>query len=113
VVKREEIYWGSFVHKAPDAMVLFNSGWQGVRNLDLKRSKKHEVPKWSGGHDGAHDSKDVPGLLAIIGSEDKGNHAIRANLYDLAPTILSIYGIPIPVEMDGVPLSVEEKKLIR
>ena len=110
VLKREEIYLGPLIRNAPDLMTIFNTGWQAARRLETtKKSKKeyvNETPMWSGGHDGAHDPIDVPGFLAIIGSGIKGRKAIRANLYDLAPTILSTYGIPIPVDMDGINLSI-------
>ena len=111
VEKRENIYCGSHVNEAPDLMVVFRPGWQAARSPEItaKRSDKryvNEDPRWSGGHDGTHDPMDVPGFLAMMGPEIKRTHGVKANLYDLAPTILSIYGIPIPNEMDGVPLPI-------
>jgi predicted AlkP superfamily phosphohydrolase/phosphomutase len=116
VMKREEIYWGPFTHYAPDLMALFKTGWQASRHLGIERAIGAEKgfvvksPMWSGGHDGAHDPEDVLGLLAMLGSGVEEKQDIKANLYDVAPTILSLFRIPVPLGMDGIPLSFAAKE---
>jgi len=110
VKKREDIYWGTRIHEAPDLMVFFNPGWQAARHPEIDMTKKHgeryviEKPRWSGGHDGTHDPTDVPGILAIFRPGIQGGKQIRTHLWDIAPTILSLMNIPIPKDMDGKPL---------
>ena len=42
------------------------------------------------------------GILIAVGDEIKsGYKVIDANIMDIAPTILHIFGIPIPKDMDG------------
>jgi len=110
VKKREEIYRGSHLNEAPDLLAIFNVGWQAVRRPEImqKRDSKsyiNEDPMWSGGHDGAHDPADVPGVLGLLGPGVQGEKSIMANLCDMAPTILDLMGISIPNDMDGISLA--------
>ncbi|GAF87265.1 unnamed protein product, partial [marine sediment metagenome] len=108
VKKREQIYWGPYVGGAPDLVVFFNSGWQAARRPEIEGHRKpskryvNDTPRWSGGHDGTHDPTDVPGILGFFGPNivDRGE-PLRAHLCDLAPTILNIMRLPLPVNMDG------------
>ena len=44
----------------------------------------------------------LQGIFAILGPDIKRGNRIRgARIYDLAPTILHFFGIPIPQDMDG------------
>lgn len=109
VKKREQLYWGSYLNQAPDLTTIFNIGWQAARQPEITKRNKHkryvnDNPRWSGGHDGTHDPKDVPGIIAIKGPETQGPKEITVPLWDLAPTILRLFGIPIPKDMDGKPI---------
>jgi len=111
VKKREELYWGTHLNEAPDLNIIFNIGWQATRNPEItgKNKQKRYVndnPKWSGGHDGTHDPKDVPGILAILGPGIQVGKEMRAHLWDIAPTILNIMNIPNSTDMDGKPLPI-------
>ncbi len=106
VLRREDVYWGPRVNEAPDLVAIFNVGWQAAR--DPEKELRGEAPveepaRWSGTHDGAHDPADVPGFLAISGPGVRVGE-INANLWDLAPTILRAFGVPIPPSVDGSPL---------
>ena len=106
-VATRDVYWGAYVEEAPDLIILFNSGWQASRS----KSKEYKAQKcivksqkWSGGHDGTHDPKDVPGVLALLGPGVSSGLKVKVDLYDLAPTILKALGVPVPSYMDGTPL---------
>jgi predicted AlkP superfamily phosphohydrolase/phosphomutase len=107
VKKREEIYWGAYLNEAPDLLIFFNSGWQAARILGTDVTEKFIIhnPKWSGGHDGAHDPTDVPGLFGLLGPKVRSSRKIKCNLWDIAPTILRLMNIPVPNDMDGQPIS--------
>jgi len=109
IKRREEIYWGPHLHTAPDLITIFNVGWQAARNPEFvektpSRRYVNDHPRWSGGHDGTHDPSDVPGFLAIYHPELQPRIGVRVPLWSLAPTILALMDIPIPVDMDGKPL---------
>jgi len=101
VFRREEIYSGKHVSKAPDIYV----DWQrefiisGLQNRDQSLSFKHykhiKPPIWSGGHR-------ENGILIISGSMVKKNlELINSNIIDVTPTILYLLGLPIPNDIDG------------
>jgi len=115
IAKREEIYWGNHLNEAPDLTIIFNTGWQAARRPEIveKNESKRYVndnPRWSGGHDGTHDPIDVPGILGILGPGIQGRKKIRAHLWDIAPTILNLMGVPTPNDMDGKPLPITTTK---
>jgi bisphosphoglycerate-independent phosphoglycerate mutase (AlkP superfamily) len=50
--------------------------------------------------------KDVPGILGFLGPNlDTQQPFNQAYLRDLAPTILTLLGVPIPQDMDGTELA--------
>jgi len=114
VKRREDLYWGNYLSEAPDLTIIFNVGWQATRRPEIvekdeSRRYVNDNPRWSGGHDGTHDPNDVPGILAILGPEIQGGREIQARLRDIAPSILNIMNIPIPNDMDGIPLPITKK----
>ena len=56
----------------------------------------HELPDWM---------EPPLGILGIMGPGVKKGYEIRnASVYDIAPTVLYLYGLPIGKDMDGMPL---------
>ncbi|MFQ5871933.1 MAG: alkaline phosphatase family protein, partial [Candidatus Geothermarchaeales archaeon] len=115
VKRREEVYTGPETPKAPDLLAIFNPGWQAARHPEFLPARAHgnyvnRNPRWSGGHDGTHDPRDVPGILIVNGPRVKKQRHMKANLWDLAPTILQALGQPIPPHMDGKPLPIWEEQ---
>lgn len=112
VVKREAVYWGDHLDEAPDLITVFQPGWQAARRpaIATRRSDGRYVkndPIWSGGHDGTHDPADVMGILGFLGPRvDRESLPSIVHLWDVAPTILRIQGLPVPPDMDGTPLPI-------
>jgi predicted AlkP superfamily phosphohydrolase/phosphomutase len=99
VWKREQIYHGSMVEKAPDLIIGYNSGyrasWQTVLGKFHPEIITPNMDKWAGDH--CVDYRLVPGVLL-------SNRKIKLEnpvLYDLTPTILAEFDIPPPDNMVG------------
>lgn len=94
-----KIYSGPYVHLGPDIIVGYESGYRIADEAVLgnfpKGIVRDRLDKWSADHCMAPHV--VPGVLLT-------NEAIvkkDAGLWDLAPTILSKFGISVPAEMEG------------
>ena len=98
----KNVYQGSYIEEAPDIIVGYNHGYRTSWATPLGRIPKEiledNTEKWSGDHCMA--PQVIPGILLT-------NRKIKAKspaLYDLAPTILQIFGIEKPKEMIGKPI---------
>jgi predicted AlkP superfamily phosphohydrolase/phosphomutase len=95
VYKREELYNGEFMYRAPDLVILFRDGYMGGKGLQAPLLTPHPIGKLSGHHSSE-------GIFLARGPEIKKNHRIDgAHILDLAPTILYALDVPIPRDMDG------------
>jgi len=108
VFDAKTIYSGPYVRSAPDLIIGYNDGyrisWDATLGKTTKEVFEDNIKCWSGDH--GVDPKLVPGVLF-------SNHKIKSanqQITDLAPTVLKLFGIPIPGYMDGNPLDVELKK---
>lgn len=103
VYRREELYEGPFLDKAPDLIVEpKRSEPKAVDNYVLSPALEAEVFGIDNPRSGNHDLEGIfmasgPGIRS--GLELKGAHIV-----DVAPTILHAMAIPIPEDMDGRPL---------
>ncbi len=97
VYRREEIYSGRYLHNAPDIVILPNDG------IFVASSPKSEDLWYYLEQDhGWRSVHKLHGIFLVIGPDIGEGLAIHdARIYDLAPTILHILGIPISREMDG------------
>lgn len=113
VVKREDVYWGPYVSEAADLIAIHNQQWQSARRPEIllqtsQREYFRTNPLWSGGHDGSHNPEEVPGILGFLGPDlNKERSPLKAQLWDVAPTILQYLDIPIPQSMDGRPVTLD------
>ncbi len=96
----EEIYWGKYEEQVPDIIFLkediFKVRPSLVGKLFTKIRKKEE--NYIGNHDSSRE-----GIFFAFGPDinDNGENMDKVQLYDIAPTILHMYGIPVPEDMDG------------
>ena len=97
VFRREDIYSGKYTYLAPDLIILPNEGYE-IASLGLSKKLWDFSPKeegWSAVHK-------LHGIYMVSGKDVKKGYEIKgAKIYDIAPTILHIFGIPIPNDMDG------------
>ena len=112
VYKREELYNGEYVHKAPDLFVLTDMTYQNIGTLDntlIRPSWKLEEVD-SGKFSSllmkqrtlASGNHRINGIFIIKGKNIKKDMIIEnAEIIDIAPTILYLMGEPIPSDMDG------------
>ncbi len=105
------LYDGPYAEDAPDIIVGYSAGWRaswdGVRGIAHDVIFDDNTKAWSGDH--CIDPELVPGVLIssrILGKADGS----EANIADMAPTMLNLFGIPAPRYMDGSNLDGPKKK---
>ena len=104
VHKREELYHGPFIDRAPDLIVQ----WKDYAYYSRQRFGEREEtvfqthltrPLSSIEMNGYHK---LNGMLIINGKGINAGKIIHgASILDIAPTILNILGVPVPDDMDG------------
>jgi predicted AlkP superfamily phosphohydrolase/phosphomutase len=106
VLKREEIYAGAHVEKAPDLSIDWNlrGNYSYMPRLSkiidgatpLRRLRAAErMGVTSGSH------RDL-GVVALFGDDIREHTVLTdASIVDVAPTLLYLLGLPIPTDMDG------------
>jgi predicted AlkP superfamily phosphohydrolase/phosphomutase len=103
VYKRRDIYSGPFFNDAADLQVGFQEGyrssWQTALGGAPPQLIEPNLKKWSGDH-GSFDYAITPGVLF---SSLKLSTA-EPRIIDIAPTVLKLFGVPIPPDIDGKPL---------
>ncbi|MFQ5645457.1 MAG: alkaline phosphatase family protein [bacterium] len=102
VYDAERIYSGQYVKTAPDLIVGYNrnyrTSWETALGKIPDALLGDNMKAWSGDHCMAVDL--VPGIV-LTNRKITLDHP---SLVDLAPTVLSEFGIPEPGDMDGQPL---------
>ena len=95
----EEIYQGPYIADAPDIFVGYEEGYRTSWNSAIGKvsDSVFEINKkpWSGDH--CQDPAIVPGVLFSNWKSEEENPSI----YDIAPTVLDIFGIDKPDFQDG------------
>ncbi|MGH9200477.1 MAG: alkaline phosphatase family protein [Vicinamibacterales bacterium] len=103
VYKRRDIYSGPYYNDAADLQVGFEDGyrssWQTALGGTPPQLIEPNLKKWSGDH-GSFDYAITPGVLFSSLKLSAG----QPRIIDIAPTVLKLFGVPIPMEIDGKPL---------
>lgn len=108
VYAQEDVFKGPYLNDGPDLFVGFNVGyrasWQtalgSVPTLVIEDNKR----KWSGDH--LIDSNLVPGVIFVNKKVDLKDPSI----IDIVPTLLDLFGIDKPQEMQGKILFKDENR---
>jgi predicted AlkP superfamily phosphohydrolase/phosphomutase len=94
-----EIYSGPYVAEAPDLIIGYNTNYRASWDTILGKYPRQQIldntDPWSGDH--AMDSSFMPGVFFCNRTMNAGQPALS----DMAPTILSQFGVPVPREMSG------------
>jgi predicted AlkP superfamily phosphohydrolase/phosphomutase len=103
VYRREEIYSGAYVEEAPDLVLDWDYAYDcrervGTGHQDVFESEATYIPFADYTKTGVHRSH---GIFLMYGSPARPGCVEGASLMDIAPTLLHLLGIPVPVDMDG------------
>lgn len=95
VYKAEELYSGPYLSLAPDIVVNPSEGYMLGNVGTVEDIWVYPEKDWTRCHR-------LQGIFTILGPDIKQGLRVQgARIYDLAPTILHLFGIPIPQDMDG------------
>lgn len=99
VYPREEVYSGPYLPEAPDLLVNFAPGYRVSWDTPLGGVPQglfaDNTHKWSGDH--VIDPKRIPGVLFM----NQAIETVDPRIIDLAPTVLSNFGLNPGPEMEG------------
>jgi len=98
VWRREDVYYGKYENDVPDIIFVINDKYRCRALLKRKIFSKIRKREWVGNHDSARD-----GIFIAYGPDikDTGEFIGEIQIYDIMPTVLHMYGIPIPEDVDG------------
>ena len=99
VYDASEVYSGPYVAEAPDLIVGFQpghrAGWLSVTGGVSTDEIEDNVRPWSGDHN--FNPPDVPGMLF----SNRSITVPKPSIMDIGPTVLDLFGVPIPPQCDG------------
>jgi predicted AlkP superfamily phosphohydrolase/phosphomutase len=102
--RREEIFHGPETADAADIQLSFFDGyrtsWQTALGAVPESIVVANLKKWSGDHC-ASDSSDTQGIFF----SNRRVAVTGPSIIDIAPTVIQLFGLPIPSEIDGHPIS--------
>ena len=90
------VYQGPFLDLAPDIILEPAEGYEFTP--DVTREENTLVDVWHEGR-GIHTRQGI--LIAAGAGVQRAGHCGRAEIVDVAPTVLHQLGLPVPAEMDG------------
>ncbi len=99
IFDRDDLYKGPYRENSPDLIVGYAEGyrasWDSVKGKVGGPVFDDNAKAWSGDH--CIDPRVVPGVLF----SSRKFAAREPAIWDLAPTALDLFGVPIPAHMDG------------
>lgn len=103
VLRREEVYHGRYLERAPDLIITWHDyGWWGRARYNQSRLELFEMrDNWDFSTLPLTGSHRPQGVVIARGPGIAPQTVAGAKLIDLAPTILAYLGLPVPRSMDG------------
>ena len=100
VTLTHEVFDGPFLEQLPDITVLWEQGfpWEALHSPRFGTLRIRRQDSRTGSHT-PHGFFLVTGPGVPAGAELRGH-----SIYDIAPTVLSAAGVPLPPDLDGAPL---------
>ncbi len=99
-----QVYRGPYKDRAPELIVGYQRGYRASWETAIGRTTDevfhYNRRPWSGDH--CIDRSLVPGVLFC----DRPVEADAPRLIDVGPTVLRLFGVPVPEYMDGRPLAI-------
>jgi predicted AlkP superfamily phosphohydrolase/phosphomutase len=106
VFDRDLVYSGPYIENSPDLLVGyahgFRASWDSVMGKVTSTVFEDNLKPWSGDH--CVDPRLVPGVLFCNRRITDESPAI----VDVAPTILKLYGLDLPLNLDGGPWTFDD-----
>ncbi|MEM3313109.1 MAG: alkaline phosphatase family protein [Thermoplasmatales archaeon] len=103
ILRGSEVYWGPFVSQAPDIVAITNEIYHQRLQLsgylwasDIPDEKMAYRTRQVAHHR-------IKGIFGLIGPGIAPKE-VTQSIYDISPTILKLFGLEIPREMDGKPI---------
>lgn len=105
VIRRKDVYSGPHAQYAPDLFLfLDNLNWNVSEAIGHDSVYSYDTAL--GEDDGGHGSH---GILAMAGAGvPKKGRLEELRLFDVAPTVLKLFDLPVPEDLDGKPLVSED-----
>jgi predicted AlkP superfamily phosphohydrolase/phosphomutase len=104
VYQAPKVYRGPYKEQAPDLIVGYERGyrvsWEAAIGKTTREVFHANTKAWSGDH--CVDPSVVPGVLFC----NRPVEATNPRLLDIGPTVLELFGVPVPEYMDGKSLAV-------
>jgi predicted AlkP superfamily phosphohydrolase/phosphomutase len=98
------IYSGPYVKEAPDIFTGFAVGYRASWDCATGKISEEVIDdntkSWSGDH--CMNPPDVPGIFF----SNKKLDVETVNIMDIGPTVLDLFGVPVPRQCDGKPFAV-------
>lgn len=101
----EDMYYGENMDQLPDILFTIN-GWRCIITEDRTDGPLFKAEPYSQMHTGSHR---MNGIFVAYGPDIVPQSVKLATLYDIAPTLLYMHGVPIPEDMDGKVLDIFKK----
>ena len=97
--RREDLYRGPYVERAPEIIFYIDDFECEVDSRLMGSLFVEGSPdsRWSGTHK-------LHGILMASGPHVRRGVRVEASIYDVTPTVLRLFGQPVPSGMDGRPL---------
>lgn len=92
VYERGEIYSGPYVHEAPDLVLVPTNGYSVERHVRPRLVEGSRVKR--------ADHRRT-GVIFAYGPDIEPGERVDASVYDVAPTVLHLLGLPVPANVDG------------